>query len=177
MIQPESVESEAELKNSKPRVWGPWATVGFGIVIIVVSIIVQAIIAVIFFLVTLLPRAEDFADLDYTKILQSVDLGLLISLSIIISAIVCVGLIAILVKVRRGATFAGYLGLHPIRAGTVFVVLSISVGYIALSFLVNWALNIPQETDVMTEAYATSIWPALFWIAVIIFAPLFEEVL
>ena len=46
----------------------------------------------------------------------------------------------------------------------------------ALSALVNYALDIPVESDVMTDAYITSVWPALFWIATIIFAPLFEEV-
>ena len=160
-----------------PRVWGAWATFGLGVAVIVVSVIVQAIIAVIFFVVELVPVSRtDFDLFDYEEFLKSVDMGLLLSLSIIISAVACLGLIYVFVKANRGAPFNEYVGFKSIGLKTASVAVSIMVGFLALSVLINYALEIPVEGDVMTDAYITSVWPALFWIATVIFAPLFEEV-
>jgi membrane protease YdiL (CAAX protease family) len=177
MFGPENSGREVIEPVGPPPVWGPWATAGLGLAIIVVSVIVQAIIAVIFFVIELVPMSRmDFDVFNYTEFLDSIDMGLLISLSIIISAIVCLGLIFVFVKARRGAAFSEYIGFRSIGVAAIFIVLAISIGYIGLSALVNLVLDIPQETDIMTEAYATSVWPALFWLASIVFAPLFEEV-
>jgi membrane protease YdiL (CAAX protease family) len=51
------------------------------------------------------------------------------------------------------------------------------VAYILLTVLVNMGLNRPTESDIMVQAYATSVWPVLFWVAVVVFGPFFEEVL
>jgi membrane protease YdiL (CAAX protease family) len=32
-----------------------------------------------------------------------------------------------------------------------------------------------EDTGILVEAYHTSVWPVLFWIAVVVFAPIFEE--
>ena len=181
MIEPEQPGSEIEpvvTSISPPSLfWGGWATFGFGVAIIVVSVIVQAIIAVIFFIVQLVPMSEtDFDVLDYSEFLESVDMGLLLSLSIIISAIVCLGLIYVFIRANRGASFYEYVGFRSISVKAVIAVVAALIGFLVLSVLVNYVLGLPAETDVMTDAYITSIWPALFWIATIIFAPLFEEV-
>lgn len=160
-----------------PRVWGAWPTFGLGIAVIVVSVIVQAIIAVIFFVVELVPMDRtDFDLFDYSDFMSAIDMGLLLSLSIIISAIACLGLIYVFVKANRGVSFNDYVGFKSIGFKKVAVAVLLIVGFLALSLLVNYALDIPAESDVMTDAYLTSVWPALFWIATIIFAPLFEEV-
>ena len=44
-----------------------------------------------------------------------------------------------------------------------------------ISGIVGIALGIQDESQFTTEAYKTSVWPALFGLAVVIFAPLFEE--
>jgi membrane protease YdiL (CAAX protease family) len=160
-----------------PRVWGAWPTFGLGVAVIIVSVIVQAIIAVIFFVVELVPISQtDFDLFDYSDFMSAIDMGLLLSLSIIISAIACLGLIYVFVKANRGAPFNAYVGFKSIGLKTAAVAVLIIVGFLALSVLVNYALDIPVESDVMTDAYITSVWPSLFWIATIIFAPLFEEV-
>lgn len=174
------VDMNSEIENTitEKRVWGFWATAGWGVLVIFISVVVQAIIAVVFIIAKLVTEAEiDLIELDFLEWLETIDLGLLLSLSIVISAIVCVGLIFIIIKVRRGATIADYLGFKSIGTGTVLVVLAISVAYIVLSVLVNMGLNRPTDSDIMVQAYATSVWPALFWMAVVVFGPFFEEVL
>lgn len=159
------------------RFWGPWATLGLGIAVIVVSVIVQAIITIVFVIVELAPISREDLDIfDYPALLERIDMGLLISLSIIISAVVCLCLIYLFIRARRGAPFGEYIGLRRISVKAVIVALAVIVGFIILSALINYALDITAETDVMTEAYMTSVWPALFWIAAVVFAPVFEEV-
>lgn len=181
MSGPETYGSElaepARRVNPPSRFWGPWATLGFGAAVIVVSVIVQAIITVIFVIVELAPTLREDLDIfDYSELLERIDMGLLISLSIIISAIICLGLIYLFIKAKRGAVFIEYVGFRRPGIKAVLVVLAVMVGFIVLSALVNYALDISAETDVMTEAYLTSVWPGLFWIAAVVFAPVFEEV-
>ena len=142
MIEPEPnqsgiAETTPEIAGP-PRVWGAWATFGLGVAIIVVSVIVQAIIAVIFLIVQLVPIAEtDFDSFDYSEFLGSVDMGLLLSLSIIISAVVCLGLIYIFVRTNRGASFNEYVGFKSIGVKATIISLGVLIGYLVLSILVN----------------------------------------
>jgi len=172
------VNSEIEDTSIEKRVWGFWTTAGWGVLVIFISIVVQAVIAVIFIVARLVTGASiDLTELDISGLLEAIDLGLLLSLSIVISAIVCIGLIYIIIKARRGATVADYLGFKSIGTGTVLVALAVSVAFIVLSVLVNMGLNRSADPDIMVQAYATSVWPALFWMAVVVFGPFFEEVL
>jgi len=172
------VNYEIENTITKKRVWGFWATVGWGVLVIFISVVIQVVIAVIFIIAKLVTETSiDLTELDFLEWLETIDLGLLLSLAIVISAIVCIGLIFIIIKVRRGATIGDYLGFKSIGTGTVLVALAISVTYIVLSVLVNMGLNRATDSDIMVQAYATSVWPALFWMAVVVFGPFFEEVL
>jgi membrane protease YdiL (CAAX protease family) len=172
------VNSEIEDTKTGKRVWGFWATVGWGILIMFVSGVIQVLITVIFIVAQLVSEKESVPnELNYAEWLDAIDLGLLISLSTVISAIACIGLIFIIIKVRRDIKIADYLGFKSIGTVTVFVALAISVAYILLSVLVNMGLDRPTESDIMVQAYATSVWPALFWVAVVVFGPFFEEVL
>jgi membrane protease YdiL (CAAX protease family) len=172
------VNSEIAGTKTEKRVWGFWATVGWGILVMFISGVTQVAITVIFIIAKLVTEEEiALTELDYSEWLDTIDLGLLLSLSVVISAIVCVGLIFIIIKVRRNVTFADYLGFRSIGIGTVLVALAISVAYILLSVLVNMGLNRTTDSDIMVQAYASSVWPALFWVAVVVFGPFFEEVL
>ena len=178
MVEPESVETESELKNSIPRVWGPWATVGFGLAIIVVGLFVQVVITIVFIVAGFFTETEPGLNgLIFFDWLETINLGLLISLSVIISSVVCIALVIVFIKARRGDTVAGYLGLKAISAKAALVSLVVLVGFIAIQVLVNIVFEVPAESDIMVDAYASSVWPALFWIAVIVVGPVFEEVL
>ncbi len=169
-----------EIANTinKKRVWGFWSTAGFGLALLVISFIIQVIIAVIFIVVNIINnRTADFSEVDYWELYETIDLGLLISLSVIISAVICTGILLLFIKTRRGATIADYLGLKPFGIWTLLVALAVSIAYIAISSLVHSLLESSVDTDVMVEAYTTTAWSALFWMAVVVFAPVFEEVL
>ena len=178
MVETEPVETELELNNSRPRVWGPWATVGFGLVIIVVSLFVQVVITIVFVVAGFFTETEPgLNELGFFDWLETINLGLLISLSVIISSVVCIALLIVFIKARRGDTVAGYLGLKAISAKAALVSLAVLVVFLGLEVLANTVFEAPAESDIMVDAYASSVWPALFWIAVIVVGPVFEEVL
>lgn len=178
MVEPEITEPQAEIRSPVPQVWGFWSTAGFGLAVLIVSLIVQAIIMVILLITEFIGETGlNLEEFDYNEWMETVDLGLIISISIIISAAVCTGLILLFVKARRGETIAAYLGLKRISLRTGLISLAVAAGFILLSILVNLVFKTPVESDILTDSYFSTISPVLFWIAVVIFGPIFEEVL
>jgi uncharacterized protein len=102
--------------------------------------------------------------------------GLALSVSIIVSAVAGLVLVFAFIKARKGLTFAQYLSLKPISLKTVLMSIGIPIALtIVIGVLSSYFLP-PQQDDFMTEAYKNSIYPALFWIAVVVFGPAFEEI-
>jgi membrane protease YdiL (CAAX protease family) len=168
-----SLSSEIENPQIKRQLWGPWATLGFGLVVGIVSLVTQGIL-VVPFVIAKITSDSTLSPLQLVETLISD--GLFLSIAIIASSIVCVGLILVIIKIRRRATIAEYLGLRRITKKTILILLAIATGIIVLSDILTLILGKPLSPEFMVSAYNTSIWPALFWIAVVIFAPLFEEV-
>jgi hypothetical protein len=121
------MEQRIEILNSKGTpnkwVWGSWATVGFGIVVGIVSLITTTIIAVAYVIISI-ASGSTLSVLQLAETLM--DDGLFLSIATFASTIVCVGLITIIIRVRRGATFVEYLGFHRISRRSIFFLLSIS---------------------------------------------------
>ena len=154
------------------RVWGAWATLGFGLVVGMVFMVTQILVAVAFVIVKMGTDSTPSL-LQIAEHLNSFN-GLILALATIASAVVGVGLIIGIVKLRRSATVVEYLGLRLITRKTILVLLAVTAGVIILSDSLSVILERPVP-DFLTDAYRTSIWPALLWVAIIIFAPLFEE--
>ena len=90
------------------------------------------------------------------------------------SAVAGLGITAIIIKVRKGLTIPEYLGLKRISVKQILVLLAISAGFIILADGLSWILQ-ESPSGFTVDAYRTSVWPALFWVAAVIFAPVFEE--
>lgn len=153
------------------RVWGPWATAGFGIVVFIFFLVTQTLIAVIYAAIRIISDPT----ISPVQHALSLPVGLLVALSTFASTIVCVGLIIGIVKLRRDTTITGYLGFRPITRKTIFSLIAITAGFIILSDSLSWILERPLNSELMVDVYRSSVWPALFWIAVVIFGPVFEE--
>ena len=173
-----------EIENPVPerKIWGPWATVGLGLVIFVVFSTVQslALIAVIFpdllsFLRSL-PAQPDFYELMNTMLtLFTTRMGLITSVATCASAIVGVGFIMLFAGVRKGVSIAEYLGLKRVTVKQVLAVLGITMVFIFLADFAGLFVDTSASNEFMLNIYNTSVWPVLLWAALIIFAPIFEE--
>ena len=165
---------EEKIEEIKKPFWGFWPTFGFGFIIGIVALFVQGIIVAAFVAANFMSDPDAFT-------LESVnDLatnGLLLSIATIVSSIICVGLVILIIKMRKNTAIATYLDLNPIGWKTILILLVVSIAFIVLSSLAANYAGVPDTSDFQIDMYRTSVWPVLLWIAVVIFAPLFEEVL
>lgn len=167
MMQPVLDEEER-----KPRVWGGWATIGLSLAIFAVYFLITFLITVIF-------TALDIANnpgISPSQLTQHLaNNGLLISLVVILSAIAGIIFIIIFIKLRRGFTVTQYLALKRISWRTILVLLGLIVVLFMVSAGIDTFFQKPQDTEFTSQAYLTSVYPVLLWLAVVVFAPIFEE--
>jgi membrane protease YdiL (CAAX protease family) len=102
-------------------------------------------------------------------------MGLITSVATCASAVFGVGLIMLFTMIRKGVSIAEYLGLKRISAKQVLAVLGIMAGFIILSDGLGLLLDRPSSSEFVVNIYSTSVWPALLWVSLIIFVPIFEE--
>jgi membrane protease YdiL (CAAX protease family) len=173
MIDNTTEQTEQIIEEKKP-VWGFWATVGFGFVIGIAATIVQTIITFAFIAGKLIRSPEAFT---YEIIREMAMNGLVISVATIASALVCIGLVLVFIRIRDNASIPHYLGLKKLSWKIVLILLGVSIAFIVLISVAGALLHIPDVPGFQVDLYKTSIWPPLLWIAVVIFAPAFEEIL
>lgn len=152
--------------------WGFWATLVFSVVLTAAYLATAMGVGVAF---TKLQVAGDSGpDLQtYVDILESN--GLYLSAASIATALVCSGLIFLFAWLRRRITVSDYLGLKRVPAAAlwrwILVIVLFAVVYDVSNFLLGQDI-VPQ---VMVEAYVTAGIVSLFWISVVVAAPIFEE--
>jgi len=166
------MQSETESPKAVSKVWGGWSTIGFGLAILAAYLIVQVLVALIFFIKKYLSAPTP----DLAQLLASLGTdGLLVSVSIIASAIAGMSAAILFIKIRKRATIKEYLALKPISKKVFLLNIAIVIGLILISSYLSPILAQSRDEMFMIEAYKTSVWPALLGISVVVFAPLFEE--
>jgi membrane protease YdiL (CAAX protease family) len=164
---------QLELDN-KPEVgvWKFWPTIGWGAVIFIIYSIVQFLVAFAFAVGLMISRPS----LDPVQLLENLRTnGLLLSTAIIASAIVGLGFTYLFIRLRKGPSFAGYLGLRPLTKKMIFILLGVVIILLLMSFGLDQAFPNSQNAMFEVNVYKASVIPVLFWIAAVIFAPAFEE--
>lgn len=152
--------------------WGIWATIGFSLVIITCFLLVQILGTGLFTVIA----QNNNPDLDFEEFSISLQTnGFLIAIVTCATTVTTVGLIALFASLRKGATLRGYLHLYPVSAKTlctwVGVALVFAVVWDGLTYLLDRAV-IPEF---MLRAYVTAYFVPLLWLAIVIAAPLAEE--
>ncbi len=104
--------------------------------------------------------------------------GLVLAIATLASAPICIGLICLFIRLRRGLSIANYLQLGSINRQTLrnLVVWNlITVGFIyTLEHLKSW---VPREAPTFTiDIYETAHVLPLLYAAIVVAAPLFEEI-
>ncbi len=164
-----------EITPSKPDsgLWSGWLTFALGIAVFAVFAIAQTVVAMVY----ILPKLFSGALPDTFDDIMNLALnGDLISYATIASAIFGIGLIILFIKIHKGAGIREYLGLKAISGKTYLALLGIVILMVALTVVVEMVFNLSEDTDSTTNMLVTATYPALLWVAVVIFAPLFEEI-
>lgn len=157
--------------------WGGWATLGFGAIITIAFFIAQMLVAFAFAFSFIFSTgiSSEAAVAEFGQKLISSS-GLLVALAVIVSAVTCIFLISVFIKLRKGSPFLSYIGLKSVSLRTCLISIGIILGFAVLSDFITYSLGKPISPDSMVSEYSTAVWPPLFWVAVIVFAPAFEEI-
>lgn len=155
-----------------PRPWGFWATIGLSLVVLALFFAIQIVVVIGYFAACVLARPTA----DLIQLAQGMrDNGLLLSLASWASMPVCLGLVVLLVKLRRGWTIRQYLALKPVSKGAMLAWLGLLLAFVAASKGLTCLLGRPLVNEFMRNAYQTAYYLPLLWATLLVAAPVFEE--
>ena len=102
--------------------------------------------------------------------------GLTLGVAATSSGILCSAFVLLLLYLRRTPSIKQHLALIPVSMKTMIGWIVLAILLVIISDQVTTYLGRPIVPDVIVEAYRTAYIIPLFWFAVVIGAPLFEEV-
>jgi uncharacterized protein len=164
--------------KEKPGIWQPWPTVGLGIAIFAVNSLAQGIVALVY-AISMLQNGYSLYDMgDFQSFARDlISNGQMLSLSILVSAVAGIGITILFIKIHKGFSIPNYLGLKAITLKTVLALLGVYVLALGLSILIGLLNHSTVESDIISDAYHNTPWPVVFWLAIVVFGPFFEEIL
>lgn len=152
------------------RVWGFWATMGLGIATIIGMIVGQSFGIGIFVVLNLVRGRE----LNLEEISTS---GLMLSLATIIALPVTVGMTWLFAYLKAKRQAAHYLGLNRTRLRSYMWGLGILPVIMLLWMGMVHLFEIEDVPIFVVEAYRTAEIYPLIWFAIVVAAPIMEELL
>jgi membrane protease YdiL (CAAX protease family) len=166
----EWLSSSHEMKATP---WGFWTTLGFSAIVFILFLALQFLTVMAFVSVERAQHPE--SDLEvYAKSLSSN--GLCIALMVIVSGLICTPLTLFFARLRKKLSLKDYIGFRePLKSEWVRWLL-ILAAFLFLSDGLSYLLRQPIVPPFMVEAYKTaSSLPALL-LAIVVVAPIFEEI-
>jgi len=167
-----TMETQEQNDDKAPAQWGLLGTVLWGIVIATIFIILQFITM----LSVELSGKHNLTEKQLLDLIMSAqDDGVILSVSTIVTTIVCSALVAVIIKLKRGSNITDYIAIRAVPLKILLKWLGFLAVFIAVSEALSWSLGRPIVTDFMATMYASAhpVW--IIWIALIVAAPLFEE--
>jgi len=152
--------------------WGFWATLGLGAAIAVLYVVSQTVMLILF--AAGLAIAGNREVLSDPKTLESN--GLFLAFATCAAAPVGIGMTWLFAWLRKGPPVKDYLALNAVPAKTVFRWGIALLGLLLLSDVFTTLLGRPIVPEFMVDAYQTAGLVPFLWLAVIVAAPLMEEV-
>jgi membrane protease YdiL (CAAX protease family) len=172
----ETMKMNVEDENTgeqKTRPWGFWPTVGFSLIIFIVYTVIQVIIFIIFAVLAAL-RTQNFNIEQYVKGLESN--GLFLAIATCAAAPFTIGMTILFAKIRKQIALKEYLGLQRVGWKELLkwslILLIFSGCFDTLTYLLGRSV-VPEF---MLAAYKNAYSTPLLWFALVIAAPLTEEI-
>jgi len=152
-----------------PRAWGFWLTIAFSICIFVCYVIPQVAVAII--------AAGLNGSLGNPRSVEAFAMnGLVVGIGICIATPVAVGLCILFAWLRRTMQVSKYLAWIRVSWRTYVVGVVAIVLFNIIFALVGMALDRPEISETMLNVYRTAGFAPILWTAMVLGAPLVEEV-
>lgn len=167
-------QEDTKEKHLPPHTpWGAWATSGLGLLIFAVFLAVHAVVVVGSGLVTIWgsPGADNAVVTH-----RLVGDGDILALATIATALVCVTLIHLLISAYRHPLRTTYLGLTSVPVKSLLVWLAAGLLFALFCDRLSHLAGRPSVPDFMIRTYTSANLKPLLWVALIVAAPIFEEI-
>jgi membrane protease YdiL (CAAX protease family) len=153
-------------------VWGSLATLLWAVLIAIVFLVVQVFAAGLYILVTTGDPGNQMA-----ATLKNLEFdGTFLAYCTLASAVVCVPLIMGIARLKRGSNLKEYLGLKWPSLGATLRWSLITVALCLLNDAIFLALGRPIVPEFMLKSYASASPRWILWLALLVGAPIFEEI-
>ncbi len=168
-----SNEVSAPSDEVKAKPWGVWATLGFSAIIVAFFSALQFVVVIAF--ISFAKAKHPELDLEvYAKSLSSN--GFLIAIATIVTGLMCTPLTLLFARLRKNISLKDYIGFREPSKSEWVRWLLVLAALLFLSDMTSFLLHQPIVPRFMVEAYETVFFlPALLF-AIIIVAPIFEEI-
>ena len=154
--------------------WGFWGTIIWSVLILAVFFALQITTVVVLVMINSGPLSESELS---EKIASSAYNGNVLSLTIVLTSLVCLGLLVGAAKLKHGSILKEYFAMKAVSLRTLVNWIGLLAGTLVLSDLLTRFLGRPIVPEFMSSAYATANPVLPFWFALVVAAPLFEEAL
>ena len=161
------------MSDSSKTPWGAWATAGWGFLIMIAFFIFQGFVYAGFAAV----EAVNNPGIRIDSMMKSIGMnGFVIVVTSCITTPLCIALIVVCARLRKGPSVKRYLGFNAVTPRTMLMWLGILTLFALASDVLTRLLGRPIVPDFMVHIYETVSIAPLLWIALIVSAPLFEEI-
>ncbi|MCH8091646.1 MAG: CPBP family intramembrane metalloprotease [Proteobacteria bacterium] len=167
----ENAQAAGPEKQQLP--WGFWPTIGWSFVVYLVFVAIS--VAILFAIGAAYAVTNPNVDIE-EFLLTAATNGFIAFLGISLAAPLCTGLVLLLIKWKATLSVEEYLCLVPVSGRTALIWFAFLAMLLIGSDLLTYWLDRPMVPEIMVELYRTSHVAALSWFAMIIAAPIFEEV-
>ena len=152
--------------------WRLMGTVAWGIGVGVMFVVIQTV-------ATLLVLLRDQTELGEDRILAlleaSAEDGLALSIATLASTLICVPVLIGIAKLKKDSDIRDYFALKPVSTRSLIPWLVILAVFIALSDTLTVLIGRPVVPEFLSAAYSSAGSLPLLWLAMVLAAPLFEE--
>ena len=154
-----------------PRPWGPWATLGLSLAVYLMFLAAQGAVIAAF----LMPELAGRSGAGLQSVNDLLGRGDVVLSALVISGALGTVLVLLFARMRPGLAVRDYLNLVPMGVGTLFAWLGLTLIVLALYHLFSMVVKPQDVSGMYLRLYETAGHPALFWLAIVIVAPVFEE--
>lgn len=166
------MNTETLEENNYFAIWGFTGTLVWTTVIAFSFILIQIAVMIIFIQF----EYADTAPAKIEKIMAEIqNNGLFLSIATIATFIGCSSIIMGIVKLKKGSNIQHYLGLNLVNRASARYWFLIFIGLMCVSELLTYSLGKPLVPEFVTTLYSSTDSLFLLWIAIVIAAPIFEE--
>ncbi|MEB3211400.1 MAG: CPBP family intramembrane glutamic endopeptidase [Leptolyngbyaceae bacterium] len=162
--------------NQRPKPWGFWSTAGLSFCVWIAFVVVQTAVVI----ATLLVSGIQNRGSDIDTLAENLSLnGFVLAIATTVSAPICIGVICFFIRLRKGWAIADYLQLGEFSTRLVKPLFIWNLITVAFVYTIDYLKTLLPRSEISTftaDIYESAGFLPLLYIAIVIAAPLFEEV-